>query len=609
MSSPPWRGALRARADETVLAHKRRADSRLTAATVAAWCDEEYRRLPRAALRGPRGVGNSTTKIGWCPVTARDSICPRCGAAAYPHEMCSRCFQASVSTSASTPALGDRVDTSYADFLARKQLLAPMSGIANPDPVSSYLWKWQAAIVRWALKRGKAAIFADTGLGKGIMTLEWARAVCNHTKRPVLILAPLAVAQQFVREAEKLYGDRAPGDSASLATVRFVADQGAVDANERDIAPFDPTALYVTNYQKLHKFDSAAYAGVALDESGILKSFDGATRTALIDAFRETPFRLCGTATPSPNDHTELGNTCEFLGIMTRAEMLAEFFTHDGGRTSDWRLKNHGIDAFWRFVASWACAVRRPSDLGFPNEGYDLPPLRHHAHELAVTATFADGSLFVEAAAGIQEQRAARRRSMDKRVEKAIEIARAYVADGHRVLVWCELNDEQEALAKKFGVKAYSVAGKDSDDAKESAILGWLDGKRPVMLSKGSIMGHGLNFQVCSKVIFVGATNSFEMYYQAIRRCWRYGQTQPVDVHVIYSDAEGRVLENLERKQLAAAEMGAEMAQHVSAILREELTQESSRMENDYDPRVEMVVPQWCTSDADADADADARES
>ncbi len=475
----------------------------------------------------------------------------------------------------------------YDSFLAAKQLSAPMAGIPDPPALSTRLFKWQSAIVRWALKRGKAALFLDTGLGKSLCEMEWCRVVSEHTGKPTLILAPLAVAQQFVREATKF----------GVHGVHYVATQRDIDDLEKGQVA-GVARIYVTNYQKLHKFDTSIFGGVSCDESSIMKSQDGSTRNALIETFAQTPFKLCGTATPSPNDHTELGNTAEFLGIMTRVEMLSEFFVHDGATTQDWRLRGHALDAFWTWVASWACAVKKPSDLGFANEGYDLPPLVNHAHQIAVSRgdALARGSLFVEAAAGLQEQRAARRASLEKRVAKSAEIAKAYMAEGFQVLAWCELNDEQDALEKALGAQCYSIAGKDPDDVKELAVAGWLDGKRKAMISKASIFGFGLNFQQCSKIIFVGATNSYEAYYQAVRRCWRFGQDRQVDVHIVYSEAEGRVLENLERKQLAAENMGVEMSKRVSAILREELTKESTRMTDDYDPKVEMKVPDWLTA-------------
>lgn len=460
----------------------------------------------------------------------------------------------------------------YESFLASKSANAPPTGIANPPPTSDHLFPFQRDIVRWALRRGRAAIFADTGLGKGWMALEWLRIVSEYTDRPVLLLAPLAVSHQFVKEAAKLG-----------VHVHLAADQSDVQ----------PTGIHVTNYHKLHKFDVATFAGVALDESSILKSFTSATRDLLIQSFQATPFRLALTATPAPNDFMELGNHAEFLGVMSRTEMLSMFFVHDMDTTQEWRLKGHAEAAFWKWCASWAVTLRRPSDLGYDDDAYALPPLRYHHHVIPASQaeTFAAGVLFAEDAVTLADQRGVRKATIASRVRTAAHIAN--VADGP-VVVWCDLNDEGDALEKAIS-GAVQVAGKDSDDAKESALDGFADGTIPAIVTKLSICGFGLNWQHCHTVIFCGVTHSFEAFYQAIRRCWRFGQTHPVDVHVVTSENEGRVIDNLQRKQADAARMGDAMVKAMAATSMEAIGS-TQRTFDAYVARTEVCLPQWLTT-------------
>ncbi|HET9934057.1 MAG TPA: DEAD/DEAH box helicase, partial [Polyangiaceae bacterium] len=436
---------------------------------------------------------------------------------------------------------------SYADFLARKALVDVPTGFERVPDLHPALKEHQRLLTSWGLRRGRAAIFADTGLGKGWMVLEWARCVADRFGAPVLILAPLAVAQQFARESAKL------------------GRELAICSSSKDIRP----GVNVTNYQKLHRFDPTEFGGVALDESSILKSLDGSTRAELIERFRDTPFKLSATATPSPNDHTELGGQAEFLGVMSQAEMLATFFVHDGGSTADWRLKGHARDDFWRWVCSWGAIVKMPSDLGCADAGYELPPL--HVHEHLVPATVEDaraaGKLFADAAESLSEQRAARKSTLKARVELAASIAN-YTKD--QVIVWCDLNDESRALARAIW-SSEEVTGSQTDEEKEAAITRFLDGRSRVLVSKPSICGFGLNLQFVHRQVFCGVTHSFEAYYQAVRRCWRFGQEYPVEVHVVSSELEGRVVENLKRKQREADELASEtrrfVAEHVRTVV------------------------------------------
>jgi len=463
---------------------------------------------------------------------------------------------------------------SYEQFIAQKSATTRFDGIdVAPGELHAALKPHQRDITRWALRKGRAAVFADTGLGKSFSQLEWARVVSQRGR--VLIAAPLGVAQQTVREGERW----------GIACSYLREDDESV-------------RIVVTNYEMLHRFDPSRFIGVALDESSILKNHTGATRNALVASFAQTPYRTCWTATPAPNDHTELGNHSEFLGIKTRAEMLAEFFVHDGGSTQDWRVKGHAITAFWRWVASWGAVVRLPSDLGHEDEGYRLPPLRMHTHIIATddgpvpaVKPGATGLLFADDAATLNEQRALRRVTLAQRVDAAVSIVdRDPKAPA---LVWCELNDEQDALEEAFGDRAWSIRGADTLDQKEQRISAWLAGRRAVMIGKPSMLGMGLNFQHCARQVFVGASHSYEQTYQAIRRCWRFGQARPVDVHVISADKERLVVENYRRKEADAARMAAEMAAQVGESVRAEVCGASGREWNPYEAGQPIVVPAW----------------
>ncbi len=420
--------------------------------------------------------------------------------------------------------------TSYNEFLASKVPLFHAEGLTHDVEIHPRLFAFQSAIVKWALRRGRSALWADTGLGKTVMQLEWAR----HVPGRVIILAPLAVSHQTAREA------------SSIGLDVHVAE---------DMASADGHRVVIVNYEKLHKFDADAFDGVVLDESSIIKSHDGATRNAILSAFARTPFRLACTATPAPNDHVELGNHAEFVGAMTRTEMLSTYFVHDGGDTSKWRLKGHARVDFWKWVRSWALAVRHPRDIGHDQTGYDLPPLRMHEHVCEVDVVRAkEGMLFAVEANTLQEQRVERRATLEERVAKTAALANG---NDEQWLVWCDLNSESEALTKAIR-GAVEVTGSDTDEEKASRMLGFADGSVRVLVSKPSICGFGMNFQRCHNVAFVGVSHSFEQFYQATRRCYRFGQKSPVDVHVITASTEGKVIENIKRKHREAdAMMGA----------------------------------------------------
>lgn len=625
----------------------------------------------------------------------------------------------------------------YAQFLERKRMVDPATGMDAVPELPSFMFDHQRAIASWALRRGRAAIFAGTGLGKTAMELVWGNAVADHTDKPVLVFAPLAVSQQHIREAGK-FG----------LPARIVRDQSEVRAG-----------VNVTNYQKIEHFDLSAMGGVVLDESSILKSTDGKYRTRLIEQCAEVPFRLAATATPAPNDFMELGNHAEFLGVMSYTDMLATFFTHDGGDTQKWRLKGHAENEFWKWMASWAVMIRKPSDLGFANDGYDLPPLRQQQHLVAAdyAPSLDTGLLFPMEARTMQERLSARRDTVDERVQLAYRLVigsfcdklatchgnqntpnadaqsthptplkesgesskeeaprktpstcesterststngaalqssskrltggaasamqptpntenRQRQAHGCELqssaeqgcyeqstvlnqsntkrcspgkvedapsaglsrsefstlttamnlarsggsfaapvtlalaisrmtqigsvepwCIWCNLNSEQDALARAFGPLAFSVSGAMPDEEKERAIHAWLDGERPVMIGKPSMMGFGMNFQHCRNTIFVGLNDSFEQVFQAVRRFWRFGQTKPVNVHFIAAETEGAVVANLRRKEADADRMAAAMVMHMADLSRAEITG-TVRVVPDYNPQLPMQLPSF----------------
>lgn len=448
---------------------------------------------------------------------------------------------------------------SYDDFLARKALLDVPTGM-QPPPVPSMLFDYQADIWRWALRRGRAALFAGTGLGKTLMELAWADAVATHTGKPVLIFTPLAVAPQFVAEAERfgLRCERASGDADVKAGV------------------------YVANYDKLPRFDVARLGGVVLDESSILKAYDGKTRSALIEQCRPVPFRLAATATPAPNDFMELGNHAEFLGVMSYVEMLAMFFVHDGGDTSKWRLKGHAQSEFWKWMCSWAVMLTKPSDLGYSDDRHTLPPLLTHQHTVPVeyAPDLETGLLFPVEARTMSERLSARRSTIEGRVAAAADLVNG---NARPWVVWCNLNSEGEALRKAIPYSV-EVAGSDSDDVKEAKLAAFARGETRVLITKPSICGWGMNWQHCADTCFVGLNDSFEQVFQAVRRFWRFGQSKPVNVHFVASEIEGAVVANLRRKEADAARMVASMVEHMADLSAANL-KSTSRDVATYRPR------------------------
>lgn len=457
---------------------------------------------------------------------------------------------------------------SYADFLAAKFRAHTPSGFAYADR-GLPMFPHQLDLVRWATRRGRAAIFADTGLGKTRMQLAWADAVVRHTSRDVLILAPLAVAEQTAEEG---------------ATIGVPVTHARSDD---DLRP----GVNITNYERLHRFDAGRFAGVVLDESSIIKHHDAKTFRLLTDAFAATHYKLCATATPAPNDWTELGTHAEFLGIRSRTEMLAEFFTHDGGETRVWRLKGHARRAFWQWVASWGAVIRSPADLGHDASAYQLPPLNVREHHVEHEAAVPDGQLFASEAQTLMDRRDARRSSLSARVEACAALVNA---DAEPWVIWCDLNAEGDALRAAIP-GAVEIRGADDVDTKERRLSDFAHGRTRVLITKPSIAGWGLNWQHCARVAFVGVTDSFEAYYQAVRRCWRFGQRRPVDVHLFVSPAEGAVRANLARKERDAAAMGEALAAETGEAVRAQI-RGAARETNEYAPRRPIAVPAFLES-------------
>jgi len=457
---------------------------------------------------------------------------------------------------------------SYQSFLKRKIQMGSDSGF-SPSYLPDFLFDFQKVLVDWAVRKGRAAIFADCGLGKTPMQLVWAKNVVRKTNKPVLILTPLAVASQTVREGSKF------GIECQRATTFTKA-----------------TKIIVTNYEKLHHFTPSDFAGVVCDESSAIKSFDGKRRAQVTEFLRTISYRLLCTATAAPNDYIELGTSSEALGEMGHIDMLNRFFRNDnnttdlhgrayGGRFGGqhWRFKGHAEQAFWRWVCSWARSLRKPSDLGFNDNKFALPPLDEREH-VVKTRTLAPGMLFEVPARNMQEEREERRRTINERCEKAA----AVVTDTKRpAVVWCHLNDEGRLLRKLIS-DAREVAGATPDEEKEEIYEAFTNGQLRVIVLKPKIGAWGLNWEFCSHVVTF-ASHSYEQYYQAVRRCWRFGQTRPVIVDLIVTEGERGIKENLLRKSRAANRMFSALVEHMGNELR------FDRSSDEYKNKVRL--PTW----------------
>jgi hypothetical protein len=459
----------------------------------------------------------------------------------------------------------------YADFLARKTQLDGDHGF-DPIDIPEFLFPFQAALVTWALRKGRGAVFADCGLGKTPMELVWAQNVYRHTGRPVLIAAPLAVTFQVASDASKF---------------------GIEAAISRDGVPSAP--ITITNYERLHQFDPDVYVGMACDESSAIKAFDGVRRAIVTEFMRRMPYRLLGTATAAPNDHVELGTSSEALGYLGYMDMLSRFFTNKerssaamGGRyargdRTPWRLKGHAEHDFWRWVSSWARAIRRPSDLGFPDDGYCLPDLDYRQHLVCTESTADDDALFALPATTLAEEQEELRRTVPERSARAAEL----LGDADFAVAWCQRNDESALLAKLID-GAVEVRGSDPADAKEEALLAFTRGEVRVLVTKPTIGGWGLNWQHCHRMTFF-PSHSYEQQYQAVRRCWRFGQRRPVRVDIITTPGGSRALANVQRKAAQAEKMFAALVAHMRDAV-------GIARADTYDKEVE--VPPWLAAPA-----------
>lgn len=448
----------------------------------------------------------------------------------------------------------------YQDFLNKKRIVAERHGLEIIPKLSTKLFDFQETIVAWALRRGRAAIFADCGMGKTPMQLEWAKQIPGR----VLIVAPLAVSGQTEKEGEK-FG----------VPVKYM--------RKDDLK----TQIVITNYEMLEHFQPENFDGVVLDESSILKSFTGKIRTYIIENWGRVKYRLAATATPAPNDYMELGNHAEFLGVMTRSEMLSMFFVHDGGDTSQWRLKGHAEDDFWKWICSWAVMIRKPSDLGFNDGNFILPSC--HIKDITVRdESWSDEMLFPMQASTLPERLDARRRTVMDRVKKCAELANK---SNQPRLIWCNLNSESESITKMVK-DAIEVKGSDDFETKEERLLGFSSGKYRVLVTKASIAGHGMNWQHCNEMDFVGLSDSYEQFYQAVRRCWRFGQKREVFANIITADTEGAVAANIRRKERESSKMAENMVKHMKDISFSEI-RGTCRTTTIYKPNQTIKLPSF----------------
>ena len=417
----------------------------------------------------------------------------------------------------------------YQDFLGTKRVVSQPAGFdINPDDLHPMLFDFQRDIVKWAIARGRAAVFSWTGTGKTLMQIEWAHAGQQYTGGDVLILSPLAVAAQTTKKAEEM---------------------GRVVTHCRKPEQIKP-GINITNYEMLHHFMLHDWAAIVLDESSILKNFDGSTRKLLTEFSKKIPYRLCCTATPAPNDLIEITNHAEFLDVMSSKEIIALFFKQDGNTTHEWRLKRHAVKDFYRWLSSWAVALRRPSDLGYSDEGFERPPVdwRHISIEVDDIQT---GRLFPVEALGLSDRLQARRNSIDERVAKAAEIVNGSTEPW---VIWCNLNNESIALTKAID-GAVEITGSEPAESKERKLIAFANGEIKRLVTKPSIAGYGLNWQHCHNIVYVGLSDSFEDLFQSISRFDRYGQTKQVVAHVVTAETEGAVVQNIERKRRQFEEM------------------------------------------------------
>ena len=455
----------------------------------------------------------------------------------------------------------------YKEFLKQKELQTIQAGFdVDKETLNHYMFPFQKDITAWALKKGRCAILIGCGLGKSLCQLEWANQIYKRHNRNVLIVAPLSVVKQTAREAEKF----------KIETPVHVC------RTQEDVKD----GINITNYEMADKFDADSFIAVVLDESSILKSFTSKTTIEFTEKFERMPYKLLCSATIAPNDFTEIGTSCEFLGIMSRTEMLATYFIHDGGKTSDRRLKKAGISKFWEWFATWAICFNNPNELGYQIEGYDLPAL--NMKNIITKSEVGEYELFAKVAETLQERREARKESMEDRTDTAKELV---MSDESQWLLWVDYNDESAMLHKKID-GSVEVKGSDDPEYKANASIDFASGKIRCLVSKPSIFGFGSNFQSCYNMIFCGLSDSYERFYQAVRRCWRFGQDHEVNVYIILSEKEMSILDNIKRKEKQMEEMQHQMTSLMKEVTLAEI-QHTTRITTDYKPDEDMEVPAW----------------
>lgn len=454
----------------------------------------------------------------------------------------------------------------YKEFLQTKDESVKASGFdLDRNSITPMAFEFQKDLIQWACKKGKAALLTGCGTGKTLMSLEWAEAVKKHTGGNVLIFAPLSVVNQTVKEAEKF----GIGKITKCRTMRDVQ-----------------SGINITNYEMMEHFDMSFFQGVVLDESSILKSYTSQTTDFMVRSLRDVPYRLLCTATIAPNSYDEIGTSCEVLGIMSRTEMLATYFIHDGGKTSEWRLKKSGQNKFWEWMATWAVYFSNPAELGYQVDGYNLPDLNI---QNIITKSEPNGyEMFAKVAETLEERRIARKESMEERTEIASDMANK---SDEQWLLWVDYNDESEMLRKKTS-ECVEVKGSDEPEKKADASLEFASGNIHALVSKPSIFGFGCNFQSCHNMIFCGLSDSYERFYQAVRRCWRFGQEKAVNVYIILSEREISVLRNIERKQAQMDEMQKRMTALMKDVMVSEI-RHTTRITDSYNPQERMEIPSW----------------
>lgn len=447
----------------------------------------------------------------------------------------------------------------YSEFLKAKQKRVIESGFI-PDKLNSHLFDFQSFIVLRALKAGKYAIFADTGLGKTIMQLEWAHHVANHTGKPVLILAPLAVTSQTIEEGQK-----------------FEIDVDRYGSN---------SDIQITNYEQIDNIDISKFSGIVLDESSILKNFNGSYRSKIIDLFEETPYKLACTATPSPNDPMELGNHAEFLDVMSYNEMLAMYFVHDSSDTGQWRLKGHAIEKFYEFVSTWAIMLNKPGDIGFSNDRYNLPPL--NINQVTIETDIPTGLLFGGIAVNATDFNRTLRDTEELRINEVVKIVKS-LPDEEQIIIWAKQNQEAVNIQKILSeYECRNVQGSDSPEKKERDLIDFAHKKYKILITKTQIASFGMNFQNCHYQIFASLDFSFESTYQAMRRSWRFGQTKDVNIWMITTDRMINVTQVINEKEKQFKAMQEEITKAVNKNIRGEIT---TFMDDSTDVKTDKY---WC---------------